>query len=195
MEIAPVSDGRGLDRFIAFPYDHYRGDPLWGPQLRMDVRTLLSPKKNPFFQHAEAQYFVARSDGRTVGRIAAIKNDAHNREHRDRIGFYGFFESVDDQQVASALFDAAAAWLRLRGFDIGPTETPIVPVLIGPLETTFLFWRKLFDAGVFTNPVVPPAVPPSQCRLRTSLMATHTAEQIDLALGAFARLGKELGVV
>jgi len=85
--------------------------------------------------------------------------------------------------------------LRHIGFDIGPTETPIVPVLIGPLETTFVFWRKLFDAGVFTNPVVPPAVPPSQCRLRTSLMATHSAEQIDRALDAFALLGKELGVV
>ncbi len=85
--------------------------------------------------------------------------------------------------------------LRALGFDIGPTETPIVPVLIGPLEKTFIFWRKLFDAGVFTNPVVPPAVPPSQCRLRTSLMATHTASQIDRAIETFARLGKELGVI
>lgn len=85
--------------------------------------------------------------------------------------------------------------LRNLGFDIGPTETPIVPVLIGPLEKTFLFWRKLFDDGVFTNPVVPPAVAPSQCRLRTSLMATHTPEQIDKALGIFAELGKELGVI
>ena len=85
--------------------------------------------------------------------------------------------------------------MRRLGFEIGPTETPIVPVLIGPLEKTFLFWRKLFDAGVFTNPVVPPAVPPSQCRLRTSLMATHTDSQIDFVLETFARLGKELGVV
>ena len=85
--------------------------------------------------------------------------------------------------------------LRGLGFDIGPTTTPIIPVLIGPLERTFLFWRRLFDAGIFTNPVVPPAVPPSQCRLRTSLMATHTDRQIDTALEAFARLGKELGVI
>ena len=85
--------------------------------------------------------------------------------------------------------------LRSLGFDIGPSETPIVPVLIGPLEKTFLFWRKLFDAGVFTNPVVPPAVPPSECRLRTSLMATHAPEQIDQALETFGRLGKELGVI
>jgi GNAT superfamily N-acetyltransferase len=117
VEIVPVSDGRGLNRFIAFPYDHYRGDPLWVPQLRMDVRTLLSPKKNPFFEHAEVQCFIARRDGRMVGRIAAIKNDAHTREHGDRVGFYGFFESVNDQTVANALFDTAARWLHARGFD------------------------------------------------------------------------------
>lgn len=84
---------------------------------------------------------------------------------------------------------------RNLGFDIGPTQTPIVPVLIGDMNKTFLFWRKLFDAGVFTNPVVPPAVSATECRLRTSLMATHTREQIDFALDTFARLGKELGVI
>ncbi len=84
---------------------------------------------------------------------------------------------------------------RSLGFDIGSTQTPIVPVLIGTIEKTFMFWRRLFDAGVFTNPVVPPAVPPDACRLRTSLMATHTPDQIDFALEQFARLGKEMGVI
>ena len=84
---------------------------------------------------------------------------------------------------------------RSLGFDIGPTETPIVPVLIGPMDKTFVMWRRLFDAGVFTNPVMPPAVPPSQCRLRTSVMATHTFEQIDFCLEQFATIGRELGVV
>jgi 8-amino-7-oxononanoate synthase len=84
---------------------------------------------------------------------------------------------------------------RSLGFDIGPTQTPIVPVLIGTLENTFVFWRRLFDAGVFTNPVVPPAVPPDECRLRTSLMATHTADQIDFALEQFASLGKGMGII
>jgi 7-keto-8-aminopelargonate synthetase-like enzyme len=85
--------------------------------------------------------------------------------------------------------------MRSLGYNIGETETPIVPVLIGPMETTFVFWRKLFDAGVFTNPVMPPAVPASQCRLRTSLMATHSFEQIDFCLEQFARIGKDLGVI
>lgn len=85
--------------------------------------------------------------------------------------------------------------LRGLGYDIGETKTPIVPVLIGPMDKTFTFWRKLYDAGVFTNPVVAPAVPPSQCRLRTSLIATHTEAQIDQALESFAKIGKELGVI
>lgn len=84
---------------------------------------------------------------------------------------------------------------RSYGFEIGPTETPIVPVLIGTMENTFVMWRRLFDAGVFTNPVMPPAVPPSQCRLRTSVMATHTFDQIDFCLEAFAKIGRELGVI
>jgi 8-amino-7-oxononanoate synthase len=84
---------------------------------------------------------------------------------------------------------------RAQGFDTGPSETPIVPILIGPLDKTLIMWRQVFDAGIFTNPVVPPAVPPSQCRLRTSVMATHTAEQIDFSVETIGRIGRELGVI
>ena len=84
---------------------------------------------------------------------------------------------------------------RAIGFDTGPSETPIVPILIGPLDKTLVMWRKVFDAGIFTIPVVPPAVPPSQCRLRTSVMATHTADQIDFCGETIGRIGKELGVI
>ena len=84
---------------------------------------------------------------------------------------------------------------RTIGFEIGPTETPIIPVLVGPMDKTFRFWRELFDAGVFTNPVVPPAVPEGSCRLRTSYMATHTDEQLDFVLECIERIGKKLQVV
>jgi len=99
-------------------------DPLWVPPLRRDVALLLSRKKNPFFEHAEAEYFLAERGGTVVGRIAAIENRLHNEIHHDRVGFFGFFESVPDQGVAGALLDAAAAWLSSRGFDTmrGPTS-------------------------------------------------------------------------
>jgi 8-amino-7-oxononanoate synthase len=85
--------------------------------------------------------------------------------------------------------------LAAEGFEIGPTETPIIPILIGPMEKTFRVWRALFEQGVFTNPVVPPAVPEGSCRLRTSYMATHTDEQLDFVLEKITQIGKQFEVV
>lgn len=85
--------------------------------MRRDVATLLSRAKNPFFEHAEAEYFLAERGGAPVGRIAAIANRLHNEFHDDRVGFFGFFETVNDPAVAGALLEAAAGWLRQRGFD------------------------------------------------------------------------------
>src|SRR5918996_343114 len=85
--------------------------------------------------------------------------------------------------------------LRSLGYDIGRSETPIIPVLIGELDRMLVFWKEIFDAGVFTNPVTPPAVPENSCRLRISLMATHSDEQIDLVLDAFATVGKRMAMI
>ncbi len=85
--------------------------------------------------------------------------------------------------------------LQSLGFDTAESETPIIPVSTGRMEHTFIFWKALFDAGVFTNPVLPPAVPESACRLRTSVMATHTRDQLDQVLEAFARVGRNLGII
>jgi GNAT superfamily N-acetyltransferase len=81
------------------------------------VAALLSRTKNPFFEHAEAEYFLAERDGTVVGRIAAISNRLHNETHGDGVGFFGFFESIDEQAVADALFQAAADWCRALGHD------------------------------------------------------------------------------
>jgi 8-amino-7-oxononanoate synthase len=85
--------------------------------------------------------------------------------------------------------------LRSLGYDIGKSETPIVPVQVGNIEQMFVFWKELFDAGIFTNPVTPPAVPDNACRLRISLMATHTDDHIDFVLDAFASVGKRMAVI
>ena len=88
------------------------------------METLLSRRKNPFFEHAEAEYFIAERDGEVVGRIAAISNRLHNETHDDRVGFFGFFECADDQAVANALFQAAGEWCRALGHDVlrGPAS-------------------------------------------------------------------------
>jgi 8-amino-7-oxononanoate synthase len=79
------------------------------------------------------------------------------------------------------------------GFDTVASTTPIIPVVTGNMERTFAFWNALFDEGVFTNPVLPPAVPESSCRLRSSVMATHTREQLDQVLEAFTKVRARLG--
>lgn len=83
----------------------------------MMVRDLLDTKANPFYHQAARQLFVARRKGKLVGRIAAIENRAHNAFHGDRTGFFGFFEAIEDGEVAQALFAAAESWLRQRGLD------------------------------------------------------------------------------
>lgn len=113
-----------LKRFIDLPYRLHARDPIWVPPLRRDVNLLLSRSKNPFFEHAEAEYFLAERDGQVVGRVAAISNRLHNETHGDRVGFFGFFESIHDQVVASALLGAAAEWCRQRNHDVlrGPAS-------------------------------------------------------------------------
>ncbi len=81
------------------------------------------------------------------------------------------------------------------GFDTGVSETPIIPIFIGDMEKTFIMRKLLLDAGIFVNPVVPPAVPPEQTLIRTSFMATHTDSQLDFALETFGKVGKKLGII
>ncbi len=88
-----------------------------------------------------------------------------------------------------------AEGLRSLGFNIGASQTPVIPVIIGDDVRTVMFWRALFDAGVYTNPVVPPATPPNQSLLRTSYMATHTFDQLDRALEIFEKVGKRVGII
>ncbi len=81
------------------------------------------------------------------------------------------------------------------GFNTGKSESPIIPILVGKDEDTFVFWKMLFDNGIFTNPAVAPAVPQGQALIRTSYMATHTDEELDIVLDTFAKVGKELGLI
>jgi 8-amino-7-oxononanoate synthase len=85
--------------------------------------------------------------------------------------------------------------LKAMGYEIGTAETPVIPLLIGDMTRTINFWHDLFEAGIFANPVVPPAVPPNASLIRTSYMATHTDEDLDQALEILERIGRKRGII
>ncbi len=131
--------------------------------------------------HARSLMFSASMPPSAVATVlAALDIVEKEPERRERLW-----------QVTHRMMDG----FRSLGFEIGPTQTPIIPIMVGPMEKTFVFWKAVFDAGVFTNPVMPPAVPENSCRLRTSYIATHTDEQLDFVLDVFEKVGKQLAVI
>jgi 8-amino-7-oxononanoate synthase len=131
--------------------------------------------------HARSLIFSASMPPAAVATVlAALDIVKKEPERRERLW-----------QITHRMMDG----FRSLGFEIGPTETPIIPIMIGPMEKTFAFWRAVYDAGVFTNPVMPPAVPENSCRLRTSYIATHTDDQLDFVLETFEKVGKQLAVI
>ncbi len=102
-------------RFVKAQWQFYRGDRNWVPPLIFDRMKLLDVQGNPFYEHSKLALFLAEERGIPVGRIAAIINDNHNRTHNDRVGFFGFYESINSQEVTSAMLDAVAEWLALHG--------------------------------------------------------------------------------
>ncbi len=117
VRIVPVTGRRDLKRFVKFPMELYRGNPYWVPQIIADEMALLTPSKNPAFEHAEAQPFLALRDGKIVGRIAAILSHAANRKWGTKNLRFSWFDTIDDLEVAKALFAAVEAWGRERGME------------------------------------------------------------------------------
>lgn len=115
--ISPVRSRSDLRTFITMVWTIYNGDPHWVPPVIADRKKLLYRERNPFYKHSEMEMFLARRSDQVVGRIAAIINHNHNATHGDKVGFFGFFESIDDQEVAQALFGAAEGWLAERGME------------------------------------------------------------------------------
>jgi len=113
--VQPVRSFWDRRAFLKFGRELYRDDPLWVPPLWHAFKGLLGWKKHPFNAISEQQTFLARRDGHVVGRISAIVNHEHNRHFQENRGFFGFFECIDDQAVATALFEAVREWHAARG--------------------------------------------------------------------------------
>ena len=122
IEIIPLRGWRDRARFVELPYRLHRGNPNWVGPLRRDTRRLLDRRHNPFFDHGEAQFWMAWREGTPGGRISAQINRLHLETHRDETGNFGLLEAIDDQSVFTALLDTAASWVRDHGMRliIGP---------------------------------------------------------------------------
>ena len=122
VEIRRVTTRRDLNTFIRLPWAIHRNHPLWVPPLKFDVRRRLDRAKNPFFQHAEVEYFLAFRDGDPAGRISAHYDQNFNAFQHNEWGMFGWFEARDDPLVAGALLEAAEGWLRDKRRDrmVGP---------------------------------------------------------------------------
>lgn len=116
IEIIEVNTKKDLDDFINVPFSLYSHDPLFVPPLMSDMKEKFSDK-NPFFMHATARYFLAKKNGKPSGRIISIIDRHHRELHKEKVGFFGFFESINDYSLASSLLDKASEILKNEGMD------------------------------------------------------------------------------
>ncbi len=124
IEIKRVETKRELRKFLMLPFTIYKGDKNWVPPLISEMEETLDTKKNPFFLHAERELFLAKKEGEVVGRIAGIIDDNYNKYHKAEIGYFGFFEAIQDYEVAILLFDKVKGWLKEKGMKrmVGPAN-------------------------------------------------------------------------
>ena len=124
IEIERVETKKQLKEFIKVAWDVYKDDPYWVPWLYFERLEFFDKTKNPFFEHAEADYFIARREGKAVGSIAAILNHRHNEFHEENIAHFGVFEVMNDPEAAAALLETACNWARDEGTDriLGPAN-------------------------------------------------------------------------
>ncbi len=131
--------------------------------------------------HARALIFTASLPPAVLGAVCAALDVIQNEpERRKRL---------------SEIADKMRSGFREMGYYVGPTETPIIPLIIGDMDRCLILWKEVTENGLFVNPVVPPAVPQGKCLIRTSYIATHTDEQLDFALDVFKKAGKKLGIL
>ena len=168
IEVRQHAPGIELNDFLRVPSIVYRDDPNYVPPLRMEITERLTPGKNPFWDHGEGALFTAHRDGALVGRISAQVDHEHLRIHDDGAGFFGFFDTIDDQAVADALLDRAERWIASRA----------LRTMRGPLSLTINEEVGVLVEGFDDPPVI--------------AMAHHRPYQHKLAEAAGLRKEKDL---
>jgi GNAT superfamily N-acetyltransferase len=144
IQIETVASPRSLREFVTFPFTRYRDDSLWVPPLIEERLDFLNPRKNPFFEHAQVALFLARRGGAVVGTVSAAIDANYAAFHGERMATFGFFETIDDPQVAAQLLAAAEAYAREHG----------ATVMRGPISFSTNHELGLLIEGFDTSPMV-----------------------------------------
>jgi len=156
IEVSEVTSRRERDEFIKFQWQIYASDSAWVPPLIIERKKFLDRKRHPFYRHGDAALFLVRKNGRIAGRIMASDDPNYNLLHGTNVGCFGLFECIEDREVAAALFDAAASWLRKKG----RTE------LMGPIDySTNYVCGLLIDGFQFPPTILTAHNPPYYCEL------------------------------
>ncbi|MBL4862464.1 MAG: hypothetical protein JKY09_05540 [Crocinitomicaceae bacterium] len=144
VKIIEVGNSKHWNQFVNLPWKIYAKDPNWVPPLLFEFKRQLNPSKNPFFRDAKANYWIAMKNGESVGRIAAIINNRHNEHYSDKVGFFGYFECIDDHGVANELFNIASDWLQTNGKQS----------MRGPVNLSTFYECGLLIEGFDSSPLV-----------------------------------------
>jgi hypothetical protein len=201
LTVRPVEGRRDLTRFIKLPFRLRRDDPYWVPPLIFERRRFLDRRRNPYFDHADAEYFLCERGGEVVGRITAQVDRRWDEFQGGNDGMFGFFESENDPEVARALADAAAGWLRERGRER----------MLGPMDFSTNDECGLLVDGYDARPIIlQPWHPPHYRELLEGLGMTKTMDlwmwdlwlgelkqgnEFDPMIEAAAKISDEKGVV
>ena len=174
-----------LRRFILFPHTLYKDNPYWAPNLISDDKKLLTPGRHPFHEHSEVRLFLALEGEKPVGRICAHVNHEHNRYHKDRVGFFGFFDCIDSPEAASALFEHATRFVASHKM-----ETLRGPMNFSTNETCGLLVNSFDEMPYIMMPYNPPYYEKLILGAGFSKSRDLVCYRLDEELFSFERIGK-----
>jgi hypothetical protein len=137
-QVSRVETRKQQKQFMELIWQLYKGDPNWIPPLRMNQEELVGFRRHPFYENAKCKAFIVQKDGKVVGRIVGIINHGHNQRYKEKRGFFGFFDCIDDQEAANHLFRAAAEYLKSEGMtDVRGPCNPSLNYELGTLIEGF----------------------------------------------------------
>jgi GNAT superfamily N-acetyltransferase len=163
IKITKISFG-DIGKFIDFPHELYKGDPNYVPELHIAMKDHMNPKKNPYFKHSDVDFYLANLDDKIVGRVCATINNNYNKFHDCNVGFFGFFDCINDQNVANALLETVESYCRSKGakqimgpanYSTNDTATVLVEGFDGPpivqMAYNYPYYKDLLENAGYTK--------------------------------------------